>query len=191
MTPETEAKLERVRKYSTSLRRVFNFFRFILAIASLVALLIVLTRGTSEASASFAFFGREFSGGEISWTLKILVVIWVLIVFGVAQKFLGHLAALFDLYAQGRIFTADNVYQIRQIGISVFLFCLGSAYSIVARIILLAIGHPLGASPPAADSISLSFDGPLNAILAGTIIIVISWIMDVGREMREESDLTV
>ena len=32
---------------------------------------------------------------------------------------------------------------------------------------------------------------PLAVVLAGIIIIVISWIMDVGRELREDQDLTV
>jgi hypothetical protein len=191
MSPDTEAKLERVRKYSTGLRKLFNFFRVIITIASFFALLIVLTRGTSEASASFAVFDREFTGDEITWTLKTLVVLWVLIVFGVAQKFLRHLATLFDLYSQGQIFTADNVYQIRQIGITVFLFCAGGFFSAIAKLVLLALGRPLGSSPQAPDTIGLGLDGPLWAILGGIIIVVISWIMDVGREMREEADLTV
>jgi hypothetical protein len=32
---------------------------------------------------------------------------------------------------------------------------------------------------------------PFDEVIAGTIIIVISWIMDVGRELREEQDLVV
>jgi len=33
--------------------------------------------------------------------------------------------------------------------------------------------------------------GPFTLAVAGTIIVIVSWIMDVGRELREEQDLTV
>jgi hypothetical protein len=107
-------------------------------------------------------------------------------------KFLRHLARLFGLYASGKIFTAEDVHEIRQIGISVFLFLGSGLYSILAKLFLLAIDHPLGVSTePVSPTVGLSFDSWMAQILAGTMIIVISWIMDVGREMREEQDLTV
>jgi uncharacterized membrane protein len=37
----------------------------------------------------------------------------------------------------------------------------------------------------------LNIGGALNQIILGTIVIVIAWIMDVGRELREEQDLVV
>jgi hypothetical protein len=192
MSPETEAKLARVKKYSTSLRRVFNFFAFMAFCGMPLSLLIVLTRGTSDASATMAVFDRVFSGDEITWTLKLLVSIWALFVFGVALKLLRHLAGLFDLYAQGKIFTADNVYQIRQIGVSVFLFLATGVYALLAKLLLLALDHPLGAAAnPDSQTIGPDLDTAMTQILGGTIIIVVSWIMDVGREMREEQDLTV
>jgi hypothetical protein len=192
MSPETEARLAKVQKYSISLRRVFNFFAVIAVIGMPVSLLIVLTRGTTDASATMVVFDRMFTGDEITWTLKALVSIWVLFLFGVTYKFLRHLARLFDLYAHGSIFTADNVCQIRQIGISVFLFLAGGVYAMLAKLLLLALDHPLGvAATSESQPIGPNFDITATQILAGTIIIVVSWIMDVGREMREEQDLTV
>lgn len=192
MNPETEEKLTKVKRYSTSLRRVFNFFTFLVVLGAVVSLLIALTRGTTEASATFAVFGRVFTGEEITWPLKILAAIWLLILSGVAIKCLRHLAKLFNLYSQGKIFTAEDVFQIRQIGITVFLFFAASVFSMLAKLILLALDLPLGVSAVTeSPTVSLSFDSWMAQILAGTMIIVISWIMDVGREMREEQDLTV
>jgi hypothetical protein len=35
-------------------------------------------------------------------------------------------------------------------------------------------------------------EGPVvNQLIVGMIIIIVSWIMDVGRELREEQDLVV
>jgi hypothetical protein len=189
MTPETEQKLARVRKYSTGLRRLFNFSAFIVAMGSVLTLLIVLTR--HGATDTMAAWDLEFTGDEITWPLRILVTVWVLIVFGITIKLLRHLAALFDLYSKGQIFTADNVYQIRQIGNSLILFFVGSVYSMLAKLILIALDQPLPAAPSGAEPIGIEVNGPLLLIVSGIMIIVISWIMDVGRELREEADLTV
>lgn len=189
MSPETEEKLAKVRKYSTSLRRVFNFFTAFVAIGGSVSLLILLTRSGDDVT--LAVWSLEFSGDEITGTLKLLAAVWILLVFGIALRLLRHLAALFDLYANGRIFTAENVREIRQIGISVFLFAITWIYAAGAKLLLLATGHPLPPSPRDGSTLGLDVDFSVIQILAGIIIIVISWIMDVGRELREEQDLTV
>lgn len=189
MTPETERKLAKVRKYSASLRRLFNFLAVLVGIGCLVSLLVLLSR--SADNATLAIWQLEFTGEQMTPTLKVLASIYLLIIFAIALKLLRHLALLFGLYARGQIFTAENVRQIRQIGISVFLFCLSSLYSIFARLYLFAIDHPLPPSGPDQETVGLSFDASVMQILGGIIIIVISWIMDVGREMREEQDLTV
>jgi hypothetical protein len=189
MSPDIEHKLAQVRKYSTSLRRLFNFCALLVAIGGVVSLLILLTR-TGD-NATIFVWNREFAGDQITWTLKLLAGIWLILVFGIALKLLRHLARLFDLYSQGQIFTADNVRQIRQIGISVLLIVTTFLYGALARMFLYVTGHPTPAAPPTRDTLGIDIDAGFWLIIGGIVIIVISWIMDVGRELREESDLTV
>jgi hypothetical protein len=42
-----------------------------------------------------------------------------------------------------------------------------------------------------ATSMMIFPSTPFAEVIAGTIIIVISWIMDVGRELQEEQELVV
>ena len=190
MTPETEKKLEKVRKYSASLRSLFRFFSVIVVIAMIIGTVFLLT--TSSEDTTFALLDMRFTGAELTPTIRVLAGIHLAIVFAILIKLLHHLAALFGLYAEGMIFTADNVAQIRQIGISVFLFCASWIYVIVARLVLFTMRHPIPPYVPREDTIGFTADSlPLFSLIAGIIIIVISWIMDVGRELREEQDLTV
>ena len=109
------------------------------------------------------------------------------------MKLIFHLCRLFDCYARGEIFTAESVRQIRAIGISVFLFIWVWVYQVIARAVLdvpgaVSDGSASGLSVPGA---SFGTPDPIGAVLTGTMIVLISWIMDVGREMREDQDLTV
>jgi hypothetical protein len=113
-------------------------------------------------------------------------------VFAILLKLLRHLGGLFGLYAKGIIFAADNVRHIRHIGIAVFMFCATWVYAILAKLLLLILDQPVPAAAAGPDSIGFNVDNyPLLGFMTGIIIIIISWIMDVGREMREEQDLTV
>jgi len=194
MSPETQEKLDKVKKYSASLSMVFWVFWFILAFAGLIGLIILLTVNDSQrVPSTLNFGGATYVGDEITWTVKIVAAIGLMLSMGIALKLLGHLGKLFSLYAKGEIFTAENVRQIREIGISVFLFMAIWAYGLLTKIIL---GVPGAGSTVETQGIAVRGFGfglpePLTVVLAGIIIVVISWIMDVGRELREDQDLTV
>jgi len=190
MTPETEAKLAKVRKYSASLRLLFNFFTVLIVIGAVISVFILLLAKSADTQISIS--GIVFRGDEITPAMQLIGAIGFLISFGIAFRLLRHLSRLFGLYAQGQIFTAENVREIRQIGISVFLFCLTWGWDIVARLILFATNQPMPAAEAGQNTLGLQTPSdPFSVVLAGIIIIVISWIMDVGRELREEQDLTV
>jgi hypothetical protein len=190
MNPATEEKLARVRKYSASLRNLFRLFQVIVIIGSLISVLMVLT--TSNTNSTLVFIDTAFQGEELTLTVRLVTLTGMLLIFAIGLKLLHHLKTLFGLFATGEIFTADTVLHIRQIGISIFLFLAVWLYAILARVLFLATGQGgrVADGVNATISFGLNYDTFLMAI-GGIIIIVISWIMDVGREMREEQDLTV
>jgi hypothetical protein len=194
VSPEAQQKLEQVKRYSASLRTVFRFVSIVVAFAGLVGLIIVLTVNDGQRIPStIAFGGSSFAGDEITWMVKIAVALGMALSVGIALKLLHHLATLFDHYARGEIFTSDTVRQIRAIGVSVFLFVSIWLYGLLVQSIL---GVPAAVRQAAETGIDVRGWGigvpePLAVVLAGIMIIVVSWIMDVGRELREEQDLTV
>ncbi len=182
MSPETAEKLEKVKRYSTSLRRVFGFALAVVG-AAMVVYLIMLVVTPGRFDAPIDLIGIEYAGNPLEGTVGILAHVGTLLGLAVLLKFLLHLQKLFGLYAEGKIFTAEDVRQIRQIGITLLLF---------SALWLLGAIEALVVVPSAETAAHISVrSAPVGQLILGTIVIVASWIMDVGREMREEQDLVV
>ena len=86
---------------------------------------------------------------------------------------------LLDLYEKGVIFSAENVSQIRRLGI-------------------LAMGYALlKACLPIFEEHGITFPSfPINFLfspwfIVGCLAIIIAWVMDEGRKNQEEQELTV
>ncbi|HEX7081580.1 MAG TPA: DUF2975 domain-containing protein [Gammaproteobacteria bacterium] len=181
MTTQRTDKLERVARYSRSLRQLFQLLLGATAIALLVGTLLIAT-GTDPYDTSVTVGGAIYVGDVIPAVLRSMAVVGFILSTGILLKVLFHLVKLFGLYAQGKIFSADNVYQIRQIGIAVMLIPTLWTLGLIA--VLLVPGHGI------ASRIRID-EAPFTELVVGIIIIVVSWIMDVGRELREEQDLVV
>lgn len=194
MSPETQEKLDKVKKYSASLRTVFAVAWGILAFAGFIGLIIILTANESQRMPTNIQFGdASFIGDEITWTVKIVVAIGLVLSLAIALKLLHHLRRLFGHYARGEIFTPETVRQIREIGIAVFLFTAVWGYELLADNVLGVPAAVRGAAETGMEvrGWGIGLPAPLGPVLAGIMIVVVSWIMDVGRELREEQDLTV
>ena len=124
----------------------------------------------------------ELSTDQLTTKGKTLLVIFIILAEAVLLKGLYHLHTLFSHYASGHIFTEKSVRQFRQIGIT---FLLDAA--------LESLGFPLGLflmqpNELPQESIPLS---PFKSLFIGGIVILISWVMDEGRGLYEENQLTI
>ena len=98
-----------------------------------------------------------------------------------------YLIQLFHLFVKNIIFSEKNVFYIRKIG---FMYL----YHVVAAILttpflsfLLTFDAPKG-----SRMISLAIDGDnVSSLLIAGIVILISWIIEKGRNLEEETALTV
>ena len=77
---------------------------------------------------------------------------------------------LFGLYGQGKYFTAANITYIRFLG-----------YYVIVDWVVTAM----------LESLSHESDGFFTQPMAGLLVIFIAWIMDEGRKIQEEQELTV
>ena len=95
---------------------------------------------------------------------------WSLVKVGLDLAGAAALYALFSLYGRGILFTARNVLYLRFQGY----------YLILGYIIDYQI-----------KGILRDMDLSMTPVFAGLMIIVIAWIMDEGRKIQEEQELTV
>jgi hypothetical protein len=99
-----------------------------------------------------------------------------------------HSCRLFSHYARGKIFTTEANGQIRQLGVTV---CLWPVFFIIWNILSgiaadLTFGIPFGLKFNIPDILNQS-----HLLIFGASIICISWIMEKGREIHEDQELTI
>ena len=96
----------------------------------------------------------------------------------VLVKCIFHLHRLLDNYSRAEIFTAGSARQIRQLGITCILW--GGLNFVFAFLPLVISAH----SPR-------SYEGNVQSVAIGLIILVISWFMEMAAELHEENELTI
>ena len=181
MTMESAARLTDVRRWSGFLCRLFKLL-FWLTAASLIVQFILILIG-DETFGSVRIGLTTYPGGSVPPAARVVSWIDSLAVIGILLKLSFHLKSLFARYAEGEIFGRENVRQIRQIGLTVLLF--------PALWILVAITPAFITADGRTALMDYDGAGPLPEIVLGGIILVVSWIMDVGRDLREEQDLWI
>jgi len=109
------------------------------------------------------------------------------VVSGITMAGFYVLIRLFMLYEKGIIFSRDNVNCYRKLGYLIII-------SMVAGIIQNSVMSVIFSlhNPPGQRIITLSLSSSDIAIgIIGMIVVLISWIMDTGRDLMEEQEFTV
>lgn len=123
----------------------------------------------------------------LPWSARLLGFFVVMIPTCVAMLGGYYLMQLFRLYEQGLIFKPTHVLYFKKLSrVLIWWF----VASIVYRS-LLSVALTLH-NPPGHRMITLSLGSPdLTALLLGGILAVIAWVMEEGRKLQEDQDLTV
>ena len=173
----TPNRLNTIQRTSKNLR-AFIIFLIVMAALGMVTKWTHPTPHDVKTIAGVAFEGPALTDKiETLWRIQTILT-------GVLNlKILYHIVTLLGLYSKGKLFTAANVSQIRQIGLTM-----------LCALPIWLIGL-IGAAPEimaAQDQwlrIMPSFPG--GAALSAAIMVYVSWIVNEGRELRDEQDLVV
>ena len=127
--------------------------------------------------------GVAFEGDALTGKIQTLWLVQMLLAAAVNLKVVYHLVKLLGLYSNGELFTAANVAQIRQLGVTMMS---GLAVWLIG---LIGAGPEILAAQDQWVKIMPSF--PAGALINGGILVYVSWIMNEGRLLRDEQDLVV
>lgn len=118
---------------------------------------------------------------------RLMGFVVVMIPTGVAMIGAYHLVRLFRLYEQGDIFKLRNVRCYKKLSrLLIWWFAAGILCQSLLSVVL-TLHHPPGQRMVTVGLAS----SDLTALLLGLILMVIAWVMEEGRKLQEDQDLTV
>jgi hypothetical protein len=166
ISPKTNSRLDRIQKFSGIFRTIFLIVAILCAVAGFFLNIALLTSGTHKITFILSA-GVEFACAACAWFCY----------------------KLFNLYSQGDLFTPKAVCYIRRIGYTYFLMTVVSFFAQIVP----AIQVEKIALIPQPNHVELS--GLLMKLAISSfpafLIIFVAWIMDEGRKIQEEQELTV
>ena len=124
-----------------------------------------------------------FQGAAITTKIQVLWLMQVVLNTALYLKVLYHLVRLLGLYSHGEVFTAKNVAQLRQIGLTL------AFAPVIWLMVLIGAWVDIVAAQDQWVRVMPSFPG--GAILGSCIFLYVSRIMNEGRVLRDEQDLVI
>ena len=187
MALESSAQIGKIRTFGRYAQATCAVAFIVLAVAGPVT--VVLALSASDWSLTEARgLGRYFTVGEPEpVSLAVWSILDAALMFAICCAAVGYLYSLFGALGRGAIYTLDNVRRIRRIGqLAVALGAL-QIFVPVVTIVLIKVGlFP----EPAAWAVDADY-GPdtLLLLVAGSLVLLVSWIMEVGRRSAEDAEL--
>jgi hypothetical protein len=190
MRPENEARLARIKRISGIMLVICKVFLAFCVIAFFremcsLAFSRCQTSGVVHCAYWMGFDGVEFNTSEVYGVTELVtnfdrVVVGFILALGCGVLFnCGYqLHRLLGNYSRGDIFTTKSAGQIRKCGLAcVLLGIFELGLTLAPRLLANAHNDQSG--------------GGLSTVGIGLVIVVISWIMEIAAEMREEQDLVI
>ena len=174
MTPD---RLSAIKHASRALMVFFIFVSVISLWGTLNSIVHPFPPGTRTLA------GVVFDGTAITGKIHSQYVVQLVLGAALTLKVLYHLVRLMMLYVKGKIFTAQSVAHIRQVGLT---YACGLA---VWLVVLIGAAPEIAAAEDQWLNIMPSFPG--GAIVGACLFLFAGRIMDEGRKLREEQDLVV
>jgi hypothetical protein len=172
MRPENETRLKKIKRVSNVLRVICKVAWALVACIFLAAVIAILIgQGT------ISFYDNYVRLAPLSVSARLSLAVVTSLSMAVLINGFYHLNRLLGSYGRGDIFTTESAGHIKQLGVTTLLW--------YGANLLWAFTAVTTAQTP----ISLQFHS--DCLVTGTIIIVISWFMEMAAEMREENELTI
>jgi hypothetical protein len=202
MTPETEAQIRNIRKFGGYAHSVSGIAGAFLVINFVLSVWIILSRPNSISFrvglGDYSVTPDHLSTIQIkTWAFAVVTT-----VFAILLAVVFHLKRLFSHLAAGSIYTRENVLHLRRVGILALAMAVLQLVLPMLTIALVdggVIDRTLFTSAePGGRGVFLLGPASLSGFIMAALVLLASWIMDVGRQtaddaaaMRRDADLVI
>lgn len=183
---EVQSKIRKVRAFGRNARIVCSAL-FALGLVACVSLVLVMLFGPfREPRSGHGGVYAILTGLHTPLPLRVWTFLLMGVVLGVWLAAVYQLYRLFGNLAAGTIYTPENVRRVRSVGL---LWLLWAVLGIVIPATLVVAHRLTGASVPIdLDRVAPTFSELLSSFVAAGLVLLVSWIMDVGLFAKENAD---
>ena len=180
--------LTREHEVQSKIRKVSTFSRYARVVCAtlfgfgLVGSVVVLIFGILG-----AIFFPAPGGGELTRAQKMLMLPLFCATAGVFLAMVYQLYRLFGSLAARTIYTSENVRRVRHVGLLYLLLAVIGLLIPIAWSAFVALGFIEPTSPPKFE-VGSWLPQSLSSFVAAAVILLISWIMDVGLYEKDHAD---
>ena len=203
MTPETEAQIRNVKKFGRYARQFCMLIGVVVGLSMPVSVASVLASGhwagTRIRFGPYSVTGDHLTPPVQAWSILVSTLTFSILLWGVF-----HLYRLFRNLEAGEIYTKANVLHIRRVGLVAMAMAVVQILFPALTFALIEVGfidrNLLTIANPADGNGGILVFGPgsFSGFVTAGLVLLVSWIMDVGREtsdeaaaLRREADLVV
>jgi DUF2975 family protein len=183
---EVQSKIRKVRAFGRNARSVCAVLFGLGLVGSVVVLFIVVRSPVAAPNSSDGGVYDMLTSPLTPLQLKVWTLLSVCVTIGVWLAAVRQLYRLFGNLAAGAIYTPENVRRARNIGL---LWLLLAVLNIVLPATLVVANGFFDASVPIdLDRVFPSFGELFNSFAAAGLVLLVSWIMDIGLYEKEHAD---
>jgi small basic protein len=183
---EVQSRIHRIRTFSRKARSTCAVLIAFVLISFAIAIFGVLRAHlTTPLAGSVGVFGFPISP-ITPLPLKVCAMLGAGLGIGLLLAILLQLHRLFGNLANGAIHTSENVRRVRQVGV---LWILGAVLGIAIPATVVIVNGLLAAPFPLdLDRVFPSFWEMFTSFSAAGMILLVSWILDVGLYEKQHAD---
>ena len=184
---EVQSKIRKVRAFGRNARSVCAVL-FGLGLVGIVVVLFIVVRSQVQPAPNSGDGGAYdiLTSPLTPLQLKVWWLLGLGVAIGVWLAALQQLHRLFGNLADGAIYTPENVRRVRYVGL---LWLLLAVLNIVLPAMLVVANGFFDAPVPIdLDRVFPSFGELSNSFAAAGLVLLVSWIMDVGLYEKEHAD---
>lgn len=185
--PEVRDRIHKIRTFSRSARALCGALIVGGLFATGASLLAVAFTGIPAARIAEGTTFGLLAGMLAPWQVRVWWLLSQAAVAGAGIATVIQLYHLFTSLANGTIYSPENVRRVRNVGL---LMLLSAALGVMLPSIALITASVLadGPVPAGIGQAFRSFGGVLGSLAAAAVVLLASWIMDVGLYEKESAD---
>lgn len=179
-----------MEKFRSTSKKYKIIFQLILRLVIVITPMFWLTVDTNIDIFTFVGLSSVYSSyinSPMLMSTRIFAIIVSLIPISIVSYALIALIRLFKFYEKGNIFSVETVSQYKKLGKALIFWFFGIMIYDALISLVLTMNNPVG-----HRVISITIGGiDILAIIAGSVVLIISSVMQQAQEIADENSLTI